>query len=380
MEEAGYSEAVVMAVDAWRDAAGEWADVAAAAAEPNVFAEPWMIDAGLVCNEGEAPRSIVTRSAHGEATGVAMIQWEARYGRLPLPHARLWSHPNCFGATATARAGAEAAMWAALIGAVADLYPSAMLLSLPGIVEGSPLHRGLIEAAATHDLPVVAEDNVTRALLVTELDPKAYWEQAVRAKKRKELRRQWARLGEEGALIVDRLAIDEPITPWIDAFLALETAGWKGANGSALACAPETEKFFREAMAAAHQRGAVAMTALRIDGRAIAMLVTLLSGGAGFSFKTAFDEGYARYSPGVLLQRESLSLLRDLGLDWIDSCAAQNHPMIDSLWTGRRTMLTLALPLPGARNRITFDAIQTATRLWHRIKPRTSSDTGWSKA
>lgn len=357
-----------------------WQDIAAAAAEPNVFAEPWMVAAGLRCTLGEPPRRIDTHAADGQATGVAIIQHATRYGRLPLPHVRLWSHPNCFGATATARAGAETAMWTALIVEAARLHPAALLLAVPGIVEGSALHHGLIDAAAAAGLPLVVEDSVTRAMLATDLDPETYWEQAVRGKKRKELRRQWARLGEEGTLSVDRLAPESDIQPWIEEFLALELGGWKGANGSALASAPDTRAFFSEAMTSAHQRGAVTMTALRLDGRAIAMLVTLLSGRGGFSFKTAFDESYARYSPGVLLQRESLSLLHDLDLDWIDSCAAQDHPMIDSLWTGRRTVLTLALPLPGARSRIAFDAIHAATRLWHAIKPRQSGLAGRSPA
>lgn len=362
------------------DDRGAWQDIAGAAADPNVFAEPWMIAAGLRCTLGEQPRRIVTRACDGRTTGAAMIQRADRYGRLPLPHLRLWGHPNCFGATATARAGDEAKMWHALIAETAACDPGALLLSLPGIVEGSALHRGLIEAAAAESLPLVIEDSVTRALLATDLDPDAYWEQAVRGKKRKELRRQWARLGEEGVLSVDRLTPNSDIRSWIDEFLALELGGWKGANGSALASAPDTRAFFIEAMTSAHKRGAVTMTALRLDGRAIAMLVTLLSGRAGFSFKTAFDESYARYSPGVLLQRESLSLLHDLGLDWIDSCAAQDHPMIDSLWTGRRTVLTLALPLPGARSRIAFDAIHAATRLWHAIKPKRSGEAGRSHA
>ena len=358
----------------------EWTDVIAHAADPNVFAEPWFVTAGLACTRGAEPEHIITRDAHGRAAGGAMIQLARAYGRLPLPHVRLWSHPNCFGATATARAGAETAMWTALITEVARLHPTALLLAVPGIVEGSALHRGLIDAAAAADLPLVIEDSVTRAMLATDLDPETYWEQAVRSKKRKELRRQWARLGEEGTLTVDRLTPASDIQPWIDEFLALELGGWKGANGSALASAPDTRAFFIGAMTAAHERGAVTMTALRLDGRAIAILVTLLSGGAGFSFKTAFDENYARYSPGVLLQRESLSLLHDLDLEWIDSCAAQDHPMIDSLWTGRRTVLTLALPLPGARSRIAFDAIQAATRLWHAMKPRQSGLAGRSPA
>ncbi len=124
-------------------------------------------------------------------------------------------------------------------------------------------------------------------------------------------------------------------------------------------------------MAEGHARGQVAITALRLDGRAIAMLITLLSGRTGFSFKTAFDEDFARFSPGVLLQRESLDLLELHRLDRIDSCAAPDHPMIDSLWRERRAIVRLLLPLPGARNRLLFAAARMAQRLWHAGKSLT---------
>ncbi|MEK6541196.1 MAG: GNAT family N-acetyltransferase, partial [Pseudomonadota bacterium] len=152
-------------------------------------------------------------------------------------------------------------------------------------------------------------------------------------------------------------------------FLALEKSGWKGANGSAIASQAGTESFFRAAITAAHERGGLCFTALRLDGRAIAMLLTLINGKAGFSFKTAFDETYARYSPGVLLQRESLNILAERNLDWIDSCAAQDHPMIDSLWHERRSIIGVSCALPGTSNRIAYGAAQSAKRVWHSIKP-----------
>ena len=63
------------------------------------------------------------------------------------------------------------------------------------------------------------------------------------------------------------------------------------------------------------------------------LLVNLRSGEGVFSFKTAFDEAFSRFSPGVLLQIENYALLDRPGLAWADSCAAPDHPMIDSLWT-----------------------------------------------
>lgn len=55
--------------------------------------------------------------------------------------------------------------------------------------------------------------------------------------------------------------------------------------------------------------------------------------------KIAYDEQYAAYSPGVLMELENLRLTLDEGLfDWMDSCAIPNHPMINHLWAERRLM------------------------------------------
>ena len=175
-------------------------------------------------------------------------------------------------------------------------------------------------------------------------------------------------LGEAGTLTVDHgEGVNDPAS-WISEFLTLEASGWKGENRSALASNADTRAFFTEAMTAGWAEGKVMLTALRIDGRAIAMLITLVSGNAGFSFKTAFDEEFARFSPGVLLQRESLSLLTSRKLAFIDSCAAQDHPMIDSLWRERRAVVSVSMPLPGTANRLLWQAAQSAMRAWRGLK------------
>ena len=81
------------------------------------------------------------------------------------------------------------------------------------------------------------------------------------------------------------------------------------------------------------------MLRIDLDGRAMAMLVNFITPPGAFSFKIAFDEEYARFSPGVLVQIENLQLLGRGDIAWMDSCAAENHPMIDSLWGGRRSIV-----------------------------------------
>lgn len=356
-----------------------WAMLADAGAQANVFAHPAMLLPAIAAldNDGSAMLAIV-RDDGGALIGVMPVTMAKRLGRFPLSTVTNWTHANSFLAPICIAAGAEADFWSALIPALSHFAPHARALMIDALPEGGPIHAGLLAAAGTPGLRCSVERQVVRAMLAPDTAresgwAEAYWDAGVRPKKRKELRRQWNRLNDEGTVAMGELDAGEDAAPWIDEFLALEKSGWKGANGSAIASQAGTESFFRDAISAAHDRGALCFTALQLDGRAIAMLLTLINGKAGFSFKTAFDETYARYSPGVLLQRESLNILAARDLDWIDSCAAQDHPMIDSLWHERRSIIGVSCALPGTSNRIAYGAAQSAKRVWHSIKPQIKS-------
>ncbi len=160
---------------------------------------------------------------------------------------------------------------------------------------------------------------------------------------------------------------------WAGAYLALEAKGWKGETGSALAQDPATRGFFHAVLAGAAAAGKLDMLRMELDGRPIAMLVNLFRPPGGFAFKTTFDEDFARFSPGVLLQIENLALLDHGDLAWIDSCAVENHSMIDSIWAERRAVVRVTLPLAGARGAATYAlarAAETAAAGLRAIRPR----------
>lgn len=351
----------------WEQDVAAWRTVHAASADANAFASHLFVGASLDNLAHPLHRIAVIPGSDGQPIGVAPLTIRHRFGRFPVRHVALWGHPNMFLAPAAAVAGAEPEFWRGLCAALSGEGCGPMLV-VEGLASDSALYAGLVSYARTARVPLVIEQRIRRAMITEVSDPEAYWSAAVNAKKRKELRRQWARLAEQGVLTVDLLPPTGDPLPWIDEFLTLEQSGWKGRQGSALASDPATAAFFRAAITSAHAARGIAATAIRIDGRAIAMLWTLIDKGAGFSFKTAYDERYARFSPGVLLQRESLTLVKALGLSFVDSCAAEDHPMIDSLWRERREILTVSLPLPGRLNRAHFHAIQAAKHGWHRIK------------
>ena len=336
----------------------DWAELVADASEPNCFCEPWFIAASLAAFEGQSVRIAEVRKA-GRLIGVMPLAVEDVYGRIPVRFIQNWCHHQMFLGTPLVRAGEERGFWEALLDLLDHSGWAPNFLHIRGLAENGPLHRALVEVRAAATV-----HRERRALLESGLSPAAYLEQAVRGKKRKELRRQRNRLAELGALRLRTLERAGDLAEWTEAFLALERTGWKGEAGSALGCAGETDRFFRETLQGAQAAGRLQVLRLDLDDRPIAMLVNFLAAPGSFSFKTAYDEEFARFSPGVLIQIENLAILERADIAWMDSCAAADHPMIDGLWTGRRDVIRVTVRLSGIRRTIIFAACRAVEGGW----------------
>ena len=350
--------------------AAAWDRLADAASEPNPFAERWCLQSALhlLDPQRRARLVVVQGEADGPLIGVMPIAPASHYGPVPFAHVAGWAHPNHFLGLPLVRSGMESLFWSILLGWCDAARWARTMLHLPRLTEDGPLHRALLETARQRGAAAEVVHREERALLESDLSPAAYWEVAVRAKKRKELRRQANRLAEQGNVAFRRWQTGEEVDPWVDAFLDLEARGWKGRAGSALASHSDTEAWFRAIVPAAAAAGRLDMRALDLDGRPLALLVNFLCPPGGFSFKTAFDEDYARFSPGVLLQQANLDLLGDPRIEWADSCAAPDHPMIDSVWRERRALVWVNAPLAGRTDRLRFAMLTRAERAWRRWK------------
>ena len=332
----------------------QWHRLIARAAEPNPFFEPWFLLPSLA-QWGHADR-VVTKAwfVDGDLAGLLPIVRSAAYYGHIITHATGWLHDNAFCGTPLIAAGHEAAFWRTMLAHFDRSARRALFLHLPLLPAEGPaaaaLDRVLAEAGRAHYL---AADQ-TRALLTGSASPADYLAAAMTPKKRKELRRQRNRLAELGALTFERCDDASGLADWIGEFLTLESAGWKGKAGSALASAPETREFFTAALHGAAAAGRLERLTLRLDGRAIAMLVNFLTPPGAYSFKTAYDEDFGRFSPGLLLQLENLALLDRADIDWADSCAVQGHPMIERLWRGERRIISRNIAIGGGARRGLF--------------------------
>jgi hypothetical protein len=175
-----------------------------------------------------------------------------------------------------------------------------------------------------------------RAMLRPDNGRRGYLDVAIPPKKRKELRRLRKRLADAGPLTSELATAAPELNAALSDFLALEASGWKGRAGTAAWSDDDIRRFVEAAVAALAAEGKASVARLAANGRVIAAILTLRSGDAAWSWKIAYDESYARYSPGVqLLLDATQNLLGDAGISYADSCATPDHPMIDHIWRER---------------------------------------------
>jgi len=354
-----------------------WSDLAGQASEPNIFYEPWFLRPGLAQFDHHPGLRLFLlwagKPGQSRLLGLLPLGPASRFGRWPVPHVQNWMHHNCFLGTPLVRKGLEQLFWEQLLSALDDSdWPG--FLHINGMTIGGPLDRALRAVGSAQKRRCDLVHSEARALLQSDLNSTAYHAATLRGKKRKEWRRLAKRLGELGEVTYGHHMDEKGLESWIDEFLTLEKAGWKGKNGSALDSAPQTSAFFRQSVAGAAAAGQLERRDIRLDGKPLAMLVNFLSAPGAFGFKTAFDEDHARFSPGVLLQIENLKFLDLRALQWIDSCAAQDHPMIDSLWSDRRHIGRFSIELKGLSRRAIFRGVRLGEALMGKMKGRAIFD------
>ncbi|MBB5687019.1 GNAT family N-acetyltransferase [Sphingobium boeckii] len=347
-------------VRAIRDIPEDWAplwdDLAAHAAEPNCFAARWFMMPAIRHLAGDGPIRMLAIWQGRALIGLMPVTIARNYGRAPVRHVQNWLHFHNFLGTPLIRAGHEADVWTAILESLDQAEWAPGFLHINGLVEDGPVMTGL--RATGRRVDVV--HRVARAMLQSDLGPTAYYEATVRKKKRKEIARLAARLAEKGTVSHARFGPGDDPARWCDAFLALEMSGWKGRSGSALGCTAATRAFLDAIVKGAATAGQLDFVKLSLNGQPIAMLLNLLSPPGSFSFKIAFDEAYARFSPGVLIQLENLNMLERPGIAWMDSCAVEDHPMINSLWAERRALVRVSIPLGGVRRGLLFHGCRMA--------------------
>ena len=161
-------------------------------------------------------------------------------------------------------------------------------------------------------------------------------------KRRKELKRLRNRLSEQGEMVTEILRQGQDPKPFVDELLLLEAKGWKGTKGTAISANPKLKAALEEACANLHHSKKLRFWSLKLDGKAIASLFAIVEGDQAWLGKIAYDESFAKYSPGVQIILDCTeSFFNEPNIKLIDSSAIPNHPMIDRIWRDRIEMVNV---------------------------------------
>lgn len=205
----------------------------------------------------------------------------------------------------------------------------------PLLLQSVPTDGEVWKAIAEAAGHVAVLKNWERAMLRPMGSYAEWFDASFERKRRKEYRRLQTRLGEQGRFEALTLRPGESPATWVGELLTLEASGWKGRRGTALMADAATVAMLHEAASGLAATGRLRFWKLALDGKPIAMMYAVVDGGEAWLGKIAFDESWAKYSPGVLLILHATEQIFAEGIAQADSCAIPDHPMINHLWRGR---------------------------------------------
>ena len=318
-----------------------WEDLAAHCVEANPFYEHWILLPALKAQgEGAGLRCVLVWDG-GRLIGLFPFERRLNFKRLPAATLTSWRHSAYLLCTPLVRADCAAQCLQAFL---AWLPQEAAIAEFRYIPTDGAFHSALGDAIRTFACTVVPTAQFSRALLRKGADAESYLQESMSSQLRKQLRRKERRLAERKEFSTTVVGPKDDLGTEIERFLLLEVSGWKGKAGGAFASNEANLRFGREVLGEAHRRGRLHMVGIDCERTPVARRFTILAGDGSFAFKTAYDETYATYSPGVLAELLCLREFHQLeGVQWMDSYTDPDNPTVNRMWKDRRSMQHIAV-------------------------------------
>jgi CelD/BcsL family acetyltransferase involved in cellulose biosynthesis len=316
-------------------------DALAARAGGNVFMHPAALCAAAAT--GLAKIHVLLAWDGDKLVGL----WALRERRVaPLFPAFLAAPPYEYAFLASPVIDPEFEVMPAFFDAIARDAALPKVIQLKLLDGDSETYRATMTALGARNGQVLKLSERTRPFLGSESERKRSGSTG------KKLRQDWNRLSALGAVEIANERAPEQVREALEAFLAMEAQSWKGQNGTALLCDEDDAAFARRFVGDLAERASASVALLRVEGKPIAAQVLLYSGSMAYTWKTAFDAEFAKFSPGALLIDKLTDALFAAGIAQIESCSPEGSFM-EQLWTGRRTTIDMLVDV-GTRKSAAF--------------------------
>jgi hypothetical protein len=318
--------------------------------EPNIFFNPRFLAPAMPRLEDREVRLAVIREGDEDRSRLRfLVPFSVEKPPVPLGVSimRAWSSP--FGPLGTPLIDNDDPV--SVVEDLLDMLSRPHLklpkvLVLPDMRLDGPVASVLRTVALGRNLSFHETLKFERPFLDSRLDGEDYLKNSLRAHHYREFRRLKRRLGDLGRLEYTVARQPDEIRRGVEAFLALEAAGWKGRERTAMAIDRYRAAFAREAVHGLAERDMCRVHTLTLEGKVIACLIVFIENGCAYTWKTAYDENFSAYSPGTLLMIEvTKTHLDDPNIMATDSCAVPDHPVMSRIWSERRAIGTLVIGL-----------------------------------
>lgn len=278
----------------------EWSALCDEGPSDALFFRPEWIEAYLRAFEPDAKLMLFTARDRGRLRAVLpLVEERVRFHGLPVRRLRAPANIHSCRADIVHGAGdfAEAAraLWEHLkaiegwdLIEIRDVPQAGATDQILGLAEGDGWPIGKWMSMRTPYIPLAGRHSAKEAI-----------EAVTTPKFRSNLRRLKKKLESLGSIELRRIEQADPST--LEAFYALERAGWKGQEGSAIDCNPSTRMFYDEIARVAARLGRLSIYVLEHNGRPVAIQYGITSRDRYFLPKPAFDESLREYAPGKLL-------------------------------------------------------------------------------
>lgn len=275
--------------------------------------------------------------------------------RLPFKSVGIWKHAQSFDATPLLHKDHAVGAWKAICETV--LSSGYTLFSLDTVSAAAPFDAVLQEVELSEGQFRFQRDSFDRAAFSPCSSSEAYVEQFVTKKTLSNTRRLMRSLEKLGEVTWETSTPESDYEFLAKRFLSIEASGWKGKKGTALASKPSTREFFLSMIEKSSRLGKVRFLTLLLDKKPIAMICNTQSDKFVYSYKTAFDESYAKYSPGIQVEIKNLENFHRDGIQASDTCCAPDNQAMNRIYGQRASFQNLVVSLKPGLARLSAKAL-----------------------
>jgi len=246
---------------------------------------------------------------------------------------RAWIHPNFSLTVPLIDEGCAGNVVEALVEAMNGQGAAGSFWLFENFSLEGPVGALFAEALAARNLSSQTFGEFARPILEQECSFDEYMSSRVSKSRRRALMRNRKRLSAMGKVEMQSFASGPGLTAAVEDFLTIEAAGWKGAKGTALACNESMAAFARRAFGDNDGRPIARADLLYLNDRPIAASLSVYAGKTAFLLKSAYDETYRTYSPGLLLEQNIMEYFFDTRwVERLDSAVTVSAHVLQNLW------------------------------------------------